>query len=246
MPIHTSWRRRIGSCRMPIRAFASGCGRCSSATVKPGEEQFIDVLRRKRADPVDRPKAEAEIMLRKNWSAMGSFVNEDRPHALDLLGFSSQLVFNTFLSKYFVDLEHKHEPAMVYGVARAHNRAMTDFCAVDRRLLAVGYVPLADFDQARAMAAEAIAMGCNALLVPSACPAGPLAQSHGFVPGVGDRRRKRAFRSCSTSAAAAGCSIPTTSRTACRWSPTSTAVRRISARWTTWRFRIRPCRHWRR
>lgn len=152
------------------------------ATVKPGEEQFIDALRRKHADPVDRPKAEAEIMLRKNWSAMGSFVNDDRPRALDLLGFSSQLVFNTFLSNYFVDLEHQHEPALVYGVARAHNRAMSEFCAVDRRLLAVGYVPLADFDRARAMAAEAIELGCRALLVPSACPPGHSPSHTGLFP----------------------------------------------------------------
>jgi predicted TIM-barrel fold metal-dependent hydrolase len=152
------------------------------ATVKPGEEQFIDILQRRRLDPGDRAKADAEIMLRKNWSAMGSFVNEDRPRALDLLGFSSQLVFNTFLNKYFVDLEHKHEPAFVYGVARAHNRAMSEFCAVDRRLLAVGYVPLADFEQARAMAAEAIAMGCRALLVPSACPPGHSPSHTGLFP----------------------------------------------------------------
>ena len=43
-----------------------------------------------------------------------------------------------------------------YGVARAHNRAMVTFTSVDPRLLATCYVPLADFAQARAMAAEAV------------------------------------------------------------------------------------------
>jgi predicted TIM-barrel fold metal-dependent hydrolase len=57
-------------------------------------------------------------------------------------------------------------------MARAHNRAMVDFCAIDRRLLATGYVPLADFERARAMAAECLAMGAKALLVPSRCPRG--------------------------------------------------------------------------
>src|SRR5207247_1847709 len=57
------------------------------------------------------------------------------------------------------------------GGPRAHNRAMVEFCSVDRRLLATGYVPLGDFERARAMAEEAIAMGSKALLVPSACPA---------------------------------------------------------------------------
>lgn len=152
------------------------------ATVKPGEEQFIDKLRARRSDPADRPKADAEIMLRKNWSAMGSFIREDRPRALDLLGFSSQLVFNTFLSGHLVAIEHKQDPAYLYGLARAHNRSMADFCAVDRRLLPVGYVPLADFEQSRAMAVEAIEMGCKALLIPSACPPGHSPSHTGLFP----------------------------------------------------------------
>ena len=140
------------------------------AAVKPGEETYIDQLRRRHADPAERPQAEDEIMLRKNWSAMGSFIKEDRPRALDLLGFRSQLVFNTFLNDYLCAAEHKRDTALAYGVARAHNRAMLDFCAVDPRLLPTGYVPLADFDRARAMAGDVIAAGAKALLVPSACP----------------------------------------------------------------------------
>src|SRR5579862_7023905 len=142
------------------------------SVVKPGEEEFIDVIRGRSLDPADRGVAAAEIMVRKNWSAMGSFIKEDRPRALDLLGFSSQLVFNTFFNKYLVEVEHRGDTQLTYGVARAHNRAMVDFCAVDRRLLAVGYVPLADFAAARAMAKEAIGMGCAALIIPSACPPG--------------------------------------------------------------------------
>ena len=76
---------------------------------KPGEESFIDELRRRRRDPADRAEAEAKLMIRKNWSAMGSFLREDRPRALDLLGFSSQLVFNTFLSDIFVRYERSRD-----------------------------------------------------------------------------------------------------------------------------------------
>ena len=141
------------------------------AAVKPGEETMIEQARRRHLDPAERERAAAELMLRKNWNAMGSFVREDRPRALDLLGFSSQLVFNTFLNPYLLDAERKDDPDFAYGLARAHNRAMVDFCSVDRRLLATGYVPLADFERARAMAEEAIATGAKALLVPSACPA---------------------------------------------------------------------------
>jgi predicted TIM-barrel fold metal-dependent hydrolase len=152
------------------------------STVRPGEERMIDKLRRKHADAAERPRAEAEIMLRKNWSALGSFIKEDRPRALDLLGFSSQLVFNTFLNKYLNDAEHSGDLDFAYGLARAHNRAQVDFCSVDRRLLAVGYVPLADFARARAMAEEAIEMGCKALLLASACPAGHSPSHVGLFP----------------------------------------------------------------
>jgi predicted TIM-barrel fold metal-dependent hydrolase len=141
------------------------------AAVKPGEETFIAQLRRRHADPAERPAAEAEIMLRKNWSALGSFLAADRPRALDLLGFRSQLVFNTFANTHLVRLEHGPDLDLAYGTARAHNRAMLDFCRVDPRLLAVCYVPLADFTRARAMAEEALAAGAKALMIPSACPA---------------------------------------------------------------------------
>jgi predicted TIM-barrel fold metal-dependent hydrolase len=140
------------------------------ATVKPGEESFIDELSRRHRDPAYRARDADEIMLRKNWRATGSFLKEDRARALDLLGFASQLVFNTFLNKVLLRSEQGEDLDFAYGLARAHNRAMADFCAVDRRLLAVGYVPLAEFERARAMAREALELGCKALMVPSACP----------------------------------------------------------------------------
>ena len=140
--------------------------------VRPGETSFIDELRVRHRDPAYRARDEAELMTRKNWSATGSFLKEDRSRALDLLGFASQLVFNTFASARLVALEHGDDLDLCYGVARAHNRALADFCGVDRRLLATGYVPLADFSRARAAAEEALALGCRALLIASACPQG--------------------------------------------------------------------------
>ncbi len=142
------------------------------STVKPGEESFIDELRRRHAEPEYRARDEAEIMLRKNWRATGSFIKEDRSRALDLLGFSSQLVFNTFASRPLQQAEHGEDVEFAYGFARAHNRALVDFCSLDKRLLPTGYIPLRDFERAAAMAREAIEMGCKALLVASACPRG--------------------------------------------------------------------------
>jgi len=130
-----------------------------------------------------RAVEEAEIMARKNFSATGSFIADDRPRALDLLGFSSQLMFNTFHNRRLHDWEHGDDLDLAYGVARAHNRGMVEFCSVDPRLLATAYVPLADFDRAAAMADEAIAMGAAALLVASGCPKGH-APSHIGLDGV--------------------------------------------------------------
>ncbi|MDP2292897.1 MAG: amidohydrolase family protein [Actinomycetota bacterium] len=113
-----------------------------------------------------------EIMLRKNYAATGSFLPDDRPRALDLLGFQSQLMFNTFHNGRLFQWEHSGDLEMAYGAARAHNRGMVDFCSVDSRLLPTCYVPLASFEQSAAMAKEAVEMGAAALLVASGCPAG--------------------------------------------------------------------------
>jgi predicted TIM-barrel fold metal-dependent hydrolase len=113
-----------------------------------------------------------EIMARKNFAATGSFIADDRSRALDLLGFASQLVFNTFHNGRLHNWEHLGDVDFAYGVARAHNRGMIEFCAVDPRLLPTCYVPLVDFERAAAMADEALAMGAAALLVASGCPPG--------------------------------------------------------------------------
>ena len=115
-------------------------------------------------------KEAAEIMARKNFAATGSFIAEDRGRALDLLGFASQLVFNTFHNSRLCAWEHSGDMELAIGAARAHNRAMIEFCSTDPRLLATLYVPLADLDRAGDLAAEAISMGAAALLVASGCP----------------------------------------------------------------------------
>jgi predicted TIM-barrel fold metal-dependent hydrolase len=135
-------------------------------------ERFIEKLNAQHVDPEYRKADEDQLMVRKNWSALGSFLKRDRPRALDLLGFSSQLVFNTFLSSELLRAEHGDDVDYAYGLARAHNRSIVDFCAIDKRLLSTCYVPLRDFDRARAMAKEAIELGARALLVASACPRG--------------------------------------------------------------------------
>ena len=125
----------------------------------------------------------AEIMGRKNFAATGSFLAEDRGRALDLLGFSSQLVFNTFHNRRLRDWEHRGDLELAEGAARAHNRGMVEFCDADERLLPTCYVPLADLDDSAHLAQEAIDMGAAALLVASGCPPGH-SPSHVGLDGV--------------------------------------------------------------
>jgi predicted TIM-barrel fold metal-dependent hydrolase len=152
------------------------------STVKPGEDRELDRFRRQHADPAYRAEDEAQLMLRKNWAATGSFIKEDRPRALDLLGFESQLVFNTFVNGKLLAAERGDDLDFAYGFARAHNRAMLDFCSADRRLLSTGYVPLRDFARSKSMAREVIDMGCSALLVASGCPRGHSPSHVGLDP----------------------------------------------------------------
>lgn len=137
---------------------------------KVGDRRWSQTARIRQDDPGFRAGGAENIMLRKNYDAMGSFRREDRPAALDLLGFASQLVFTTFCLGNF-GLDESGPVDLCYAAAQAHNRMMTDFCSVDRRLLATAYVPLVDFDLARRTAAEAITLGAKALLIPSRCPA---------------------------------------------------------------------------
>ncbi len=151
------------------------------ATDGDGSPLDIERVRAKHESDDYRATEDAEIMSRKNFAATGSFIRDDRPRALDLLGVASQLVFNTFHNGRFAAWEQT-QPELVYHAARAHNRGMIDFCSVDRRLLPTLYVPLADFDASAAMAREAIDMGAAALLVPSACPKGHSPSHLGLDP----------------------------------------------------------------
>jgi uncharacterized protein len=152
----------------------------------------FDRLAAKHASDEYRADEEAEIMARKNFAATGAFLAADRPRALDLLGFSSQLVFNTFHNRRLRDWEHRGDRELAEGVARAHNRGMVEFCSVDDRLLPTCYVPLADIDRAAGLAAEAIEMGAAALLVASGCPPGH-SPSHVGLDGVWARAQEAAI-----------------------------------------------------
>ena len=137
----------------------------------PRNSSWVKKARALQADSDFRAGAETNILLRKNYEALGAFMREDRPKTLDCLGFASQLVFTTWALGNF-GLDESGDMDLCYAAADAHNRMMTEFCAVDRRLLPTGYVPLADRARALPTAKRAIDLGCKALLIPSRCPKG--------------------------------------------------------------------------
>lgn len=110
----------------------------------------------------------------KGWAAYGAMNPAERSKALDDLGFARQLVFTTFAGSQFMpsqDLEVK------YGGARALNRGIAEWCAADKRLIAVGVVPLDDPARALAEIDAAIKGGCGAIWLPAA-PAGERSPGH--------------------------------------------------------------------
>jgi predicted TIM-barrel fold metal-dependent hydrolase len=147
----------------------------------PRDGKWVTEARAKQSDEAFRQGAAENILLRKNYEALGAFTKQDRPRALDELGFASQLVFTTWCLSNF-NLDQSQDIDLAYKLAEAHNRMMTDFCAVDRRFLGTAYIPLADFDRARETAKNAIAMGLKGLMIPSRCPNGHSPSHVAFDP----------------------------------------------------------------
>ncbi len=142
-------------------------------------EELVDalpgIIERRRRDPAAMARAEAHILERKSWHALGGFDPAERTRALDLLGYNRQLVFSGVARGQFwggmgTGEQTIFDPEILYGGARAHNRAIAEFCSHDQRLVAVGFVPLDDPELAQREAAEAIRLGCGAIQVPQPPP----------------------------------------------------------------------------
>jgi uncharacterized protein len=139
----------------------------------------------RRKDAAALADAEANLMLRKGWEALGAFDPDERRRALDLLGFNSQLVFTTFaITHFWGEFDQvRSTPEVLYGGTRAHNRAIADFCRGDKRLLGVGFVPLDIPELAEKEIDEAIRLGCAAIHIPS-LPPGKKSPTHPDYNGV--------------------------------------------------------------
>jgi predicted TIM-barrel fold metal-dependent hydrolase len=100
----------------------------------------------------------------KGYMALGAFNRDERAKALDMLGFSKQLVFATF-SEGIAFSEQRSVPER-YQAARAHNKAMANFCSNDARLMGVALLPLDDPQASIAELEHALKLGLKAIWIP--------------------------------------------------------------------------------
>ena len=120
----------------------------------------------------------------KGYLALGAFNKEERRTALDLLGFDQQFVFSTFSAPIAFDPNSDLE--LRYGAARAHNRAMSDFCSADDRLVGVALPPLDDPRAALEELELAISLELKAVWVPHR-PAGGGSPGHDLLDPIWSR-----------------------------------------------------------
>jgi uncharacterized protein len=129
----------------------------------------FEELARTKAQPPERVQellalGDGLIAGPKGYQALGAFNGKERTQALDLLGFQRQLVFSTFSAAIVF---RSNAPVEVrYAAARAHNRAIADFCASDARLLGVAALPLDDTQLALDEIAHFLKLGLRAAWVP--------------------------------------------------------------------------------
>jgi len=101
-------------------------------------------------------------------AALGAFSGTERTLALNLLGFRHQVVFSSFCARTIFEAPL----ATRYAAARAHNRAMAEFCGADRRLIGVAMVPLDDPQAALAEIDAALDAGLGAVWISCDPPGG--------------------------------------------------------------------------
>jgi uncharacterized protein len=151
-------------------------GELSPANAGLGVRKAIEKAEARRRDPEATAKLLEQPLISgpKGWFAFGASTPDERSQALDLLGFSRQLVFPTFALGQFV---RSPDPAVVYAGAHALNRGMGSFCSADPRMLAVGFLPLQDAARALEVLEAGVKVGIRAFWL-SADAVGGRSPSH--------------------------------------------------------------------
>lgn len=129
---------------------------------------IIDAAKERKTDPEKDAKARENIIAGyKGWAGYGAFDKDERVHALDALGFGSQLVFPTFGLGL---VRRAKDEDTLYKASYALNKAQADFCSADDRLVFIAFIPLDNPARALELLETALADGAGAVLLPSNPP----------------------------------------------------------------------------
>lgn len=136
----------------------------------PQLEPIMDMAKRRLAG--DAPEVtealKADLFGHKGklnqWMAFGAIDKAERSESLDIMGVSSQLVFPTLAASRFA--RHK-DLDVVYGGCEGLNRAMSDVCGDDDRLLPVGFLSMKDPERALNTLKAALLEGIRAVWIGS-------------------------------------------------------------------------------
>ena len=109
--------------------------------VQAGLDRGRELLKKRQEDPSVMKKFEEYILdnTKSGWNRIGAFDSKERSRALDIFGYSMQLVLSTFS---FHQIAHSNDSEVLEKGSRTLNRAMGSFCSSDDRLKAIGYIPL--------------------------------------------------------------------------------------------------------
>lgn len=137
---------------------------------------IIEDSRKRKSDPeADAAARENVIAGTKGWGGYGAFDTDERKTALDALGFQSQLVFPTFGLGL---LRRAKGDDQLYRAAHALNCAQAAFCASDKRLLLVAFVPMDDPKRALELLEASLELGAAAIMVSAGPPGGKRSPGH--------------------------------------------------------------------
>ena len=202
-PTRTSWNRRAGCATTPIRRSATASPRCATRAATSCARPVIPTSSSRDLDDAFEglrgPPRQRRLPGRRGGGDHEP--QELRRHrlvrrrgpaaALDLLGFASQLVFNTFHNRRLRNWEHSGDLELAIGAARAHNRGMVEFCSVDPRLLPSLLRPAGRHRPGRRAGRRGDRDGRRGAARRLRLPADPLPQPRRPRPGVGGGQRGR-------------------------------------------------------
>ena len=106
-----------------------------------GLERGKELFKKRQENPEVMAKFDEAILdnTKSGWNRVGAFDSAERSHALDVFGYSIQWILPTFS---FHQIAHSEDPKVLEIGSKTLNRAMGDFCMSDKRLKAIGYIPL--------------------------------------------------------------------------------------------------------